>query len=412
MTDATDPSTPASVARVRGMEPDDWHVDLDALADGIVERHRQPFHSITAAKFRATVDGAHEGIRGATPAAALVGLDEVAAAIGDGHTTVETGDHYRRSPLSFFWYDDELRAVNAPADNNRVRGARLVAINGTAVDEVDRNLQRLIPHGENAWYERSRSADLFAQTDVLVGLGVLPDSGVGLCSFVDRDGKAFAEQVEPLPVGVRPAWPSPSADGPLRLRGRDGALAFTSIPGTDAVYANFRRYDGLEPAASRLLDHLRESGARRLILDLRDNEGGDYTLARHLLIYPLWSLPGINRPGGLYVLIGRRTFSAAMVTATDFRRETEALLVGEPTGARPTGYQESGTFVLPRSGIRAHCAIRHYRFSDADTPAVVPDRRVDPQWRSDMEVHDAAIAWCLAPTQRRGTEHSGTPSAM
>ncbi len=134
----------------------------------------------------------------------------------------------------------------------------------------------------------------------------------------------------------------------------------------------------------------------RLILDLRDNGGGDYTLARHNLTYPIWRLPTISRPGGLYVLIGRNTYSAAMITATDFRRETEAILVGEPTGARPVGHQELGTFDLPRSGLRAHCATRHYRFSDADTAAVFPDQRIDPDWNTDRSGHDTAIDWCLA----------------
>ncbi len=180
------------------------------------------------------------------------------------------------------------------------------------------------------------------------------------------------------------------------MRRPDESLPFTAVPGFDATYANFRRYDGLEQAAEQLIAHLRDTAPARLILDLRDNGGGDYTLARHNLIYPIWSLPSIIRPGGLYVLIGRRTYSAAMVTATDFRRETEAILVGEPTGARPVGYQELGSFDLPRSGLRAHCAIRRYRFSDADTDAVYPDQRVDPDWDTDRSGHDAAIDWCLA----------------
>jgi hypothetical protein len=85
-----------------------------------------------------------------------------------------------------------------------------------------------------------------------------------------------------------------------------------------------------------------------------------------------------------------------MVTATDFRRETEAILVGEPTGARPVGYQELGTFDLPRSGLRPHCAIRRYRFSDTDAAAVFPDQRIDPDWNTDRSGHDNAIDWCLA----------------
>ncbi len=146
-----------------------------------------------------------------------------------------------------------------------------------------------------------------------------------------------------------------------------------------------------------MITQLRETSPARLVLDLRDNHGGDYTLAREHLVYPIGRLRTVNRPGGLYVLIGRSTFSAAMVTATDFRRETEAVLVGEPTGARPVGYQELGIFDLPRSGLRVHCATRRYRFADSDVPAVFPDHHIEPDWKTERCGNDATLDWCLAP---------------
>lgn len=85
-----------------------------------------------------------------------------------------------------------------------------------------------------------------------------------------------------------------------------------------------------------------------------------------------------------------------MVTATDLRRETEAILVGEPIGARPIAYQELGTFDLPRSGLHAHCATRLYRFSDTDLPAVFPDHQIDPDWNTERSGRDTTLDWCLA----------------
>jgi|tagenome__1003787_1003787.scaffolds.fasta_scaffold20978513_3 hypothetical protein len=395
-TAADDRLGPTAAERLRLMEPDDWHADLDALASGLLERHRDPFHTISPEQFDATVARLHDRIPDLSGTAILVGFDEIAAMIGDGHTCVETDDHYRRFPLELFWYGDQLRVVKALTDNPPVLGARLVAIGGIAVEEIDRRLQPLIPQGENAWHERARSADRLTRADVLAALNCLPDTAAGKFSFVGQDNASFTAEVASLPPGTAPSWPPPSPDAPLRMRNPDEPLAYTALPTTDVTYANFRRYDGLEQAAGQLIAHLRDAAPSRLILDLRDNSGGDYTLARHNLIYPIWRLPTINRPGGLYVLIGRNTYSAAMVTATDFRRETEAILVGEPTGARPVGYQELGTFDLPRSGLRAHCATRHYRFSDTDTDAVFPDQRIDPDWNTDRSEHDTAIDWCLA----------------
>lgn len=108
-------------------------------------------------------------------------------------------------------------------------------------------------------------------------------------------------------------------------------------------------------------------------------------------------MPTLNRAGHLYVISGRRTFSAAMVNVTDFRRETEAVLVGEPTGARPNGYQENYWFTLPHSNLRVSCAMLKYRFQpESKSDTVLPDQPINPTWKPFSVSKDAALQWVLA----------------
>jgi hypothetical protein len=109
-------------------------------------------------------------------------------------------------------------------------------------------------------------------------------------------------------------------------------------------------------------------------------------------------MPALNRAGNLFVITGRGAFSAGMTNITDFRRETEAILVGEPTGARPNGYQENHLFTLPLSKLRVSCSMLKYRFQpDSETDAVFPDQRIDPDWSLFKAGKDAALQWILAP---------------
>ena len=55
------------------------------------------------------------------------------------------------------------------------------------------------------------------------------------------------------------------------------------------------------------------------------------------LIRPLQERPAINQRGKVFVLVGRQTFSAAMVNAIDFRKQTNALLIGAPRSEGGTG---------------------------------------------------------------------------
>jgi hypothetical protein len=143
----------------------------------------------------------------------------------------------------------------------------------------------------------------------------------------------------------------------------------------------------------RLLD---ESGARRLIIDLRLNGGGDFLLGQQFLLPVLQSRPAINRSGGVYVITGPGTFSAAMVNALDLRQKVNAILVGEATGARPNSYSEHGDFRLPNAEVGVSYSIRYYRFgADADS-AVVPDRRIQPTWEHFRSGRDPVVEWILA----------------
>lgn len=270
------------------MKADDWHTDLDALAGGLINGHRDPFHTISPDQFAAVVARLHERIADLPDSAVLVGLDAVAATIGDGHTFVETDDHYRHFPLELFWYGDQLRVVRALIDDPRVPGARLVAIGGVEVRDIDQRLQSLIPQGENTWYERARSAERLTRADVLAALDCLPTTATGVFTCADEDGAPFTAELTSLPPGAKPPWPAPSPDTPLRRRNPTEPLAYAALPEFDAAYANFRSYHDIEKTAAHLIAHLRETNPARLILDLRDNGGGNYTLARDHLIYPIW----------------------------------------------------------------------------------------------------------------------------
>lgn len=130
---------------------------------------------------------------------------------------------------------------------------------------------------------------------------------------------------------------------------------------------------------------------------MRWNQGGNFAKGREYLIYKIIFMPALNRAGNLFVITGRGAFSAGMTNITDFRRETEAILVGEPTGARPNGFQENHLFTLPHSKLRVSCSKLKYRFQpDSEADAVFPDQRIDPDWQLFKTGKDAALQWILA----------------
>jgi hypothetical protein len=155
----------------------------------------------------------------------------------------------------------------------------------------------------------------------------------------------------------------------------------------ESFYVNWRSYDRLADHAAALLHSLDERRPRRLIVDLRDNDGGDYKAGRKL-IEEIRSRPWLNHRGVLYVMIGRKTYSAAMTNAVDFKRTTEAILVGEPAGAAPNNWQEVRRFHLPNSGLRVSVSTRYYEFLPGEAE-LIPDHQIAPvpgDWGSVLDV--------------------------
>jgi hypothetical protein len=95
---------------------------------------------------------------------------------------------------------------------------------------------------------------------------------------------------------------------------------------------------------------------------MRWNNGGNTFLSQPLL-HGLIANKKINQRGKLFVIIGRRTFSAAQNTATFIERHTKATFVGEPTGSSPNFIGEETPFILPYNKVLVNVSDLYWQSS-------------------------------------------------
>ena len=381
---------------IRSPTSEQWTQDLRNFTNEIRTRHRNPYHLISKARFDAEVAALETRIPSMKNYEVVVGLQRLAALIGDGHTFVETSKLYRKLPVEAFWFGNDLRVVRAAPEYKKAIGTRIVKLGSTAINEVKRELQQLISQGESEWFVLDRSAGLITQIEPLAALHIIPYSDTAAFTFETDSGSRFTLQLRADPPGKSSSLIMLSDQIPLSFQHLEAPLWFTYLPDSQTVYVDFRSYRELQEETKHLWEFIAQHPARRVIIDMRWNGGGNYMHGREYLVSKITFMPQVNRAGRLFVITGRRTFSAGMTNVTDFRRETEAIIVGEPTGARPNGYQENHWFTLPFSEIRVSCATLEYRFQPYnDSAGVFPDRRIDPAWNSVRAGGDAAIDWIL-----------------
>jgi hypothetical protein len=366
------------------------------------------FHTVPKSEFERAVAALDTAIPALAPHQIVVRLSQIAAMVGDGHTGVIQPLWFGVYPVGLYWVEGALRVTAAPAEYQQAIGAKVVGIGDLAIEEVTRRVNTMFPSAaaENEWYVLSTSPSFINRPEVLHGLGIIPALGPAAFQLENDAGTRFTVTFKPMasPPVVNGAFTftgfiSAASRQPL-FRQRPGERFWFTLLDSQTVYLNFRGYADLGSNARRLFAFIDSVGARRLVVDLRQNGGGDFLEGRRHLIEPIKRRAELNRMGHLYVLVGRRTYSAAMANATHFRRETAATLVGEPIGERPNSYSENDPMTLPNSRIVVSYSTRYYKFVDEDVPAVLPDVRIDPTWEDFRAGRDAVLEWVMARIRR------------
>jgi C-terminal processing protease CtpA/Prc len=129
----------------------------------------------------------------------------------------------------------------------------------------------------------------------------------------------------------------------------------------------------------------------RVAVDLRANSGGDSRILEPL-IAALAERQDVNQTGHLFVLIGPRTYSSALLNTIQFRQDTAALLVGEPTGGEPNHYGELQSFTLPHSGLSVFYSTKHFVYLEGDdSSALEPDQLIPLNAADLFAGHDPVL---------------------
>jgi hypothetical protein len=390
--------TPEAPTSVPHLTSEQWRQDLQYLATELSKRHKNAFHQVSREQFEKAVNELHTQIPTLKDYEIEIGLVRIGALIGDGHTYVNAWRTYRFFPLDVNWFGNDLRVTRAAPEYSRALGTRVTKIEGKPLTQVETTLNQLIPQGETEGYVLNASAFFILSAEALNALGITKSLATAHWTFADDKGKQFALGITPVAQRYRDIKMLPAVTNqPLYLQRPEEEFWYTYLSKSQTVFLNFKAYpQNFKEAAQGLLDFIDRHPTKRLVIDMRQNGGGDFTKVRVFLVPALKQRPALNKRGHLFVVTGRETFSAAMTNVVDFRKETEAILVGEPTGARPNGYQEKRELILPNSGLRVSYSAEYYRFQEKDTPAVMPDKRINLSWAAYEAGRDPIMEWILS----------------
>lgn len=377
-----------------------WREDLRAVAEELPKRHKNAFHSVTREQFESAVADLDKKIPNLSDAQIILEMSKLFTMIGDGHTALQWTWAFDAVPVRFFWFGSELRVFRSSKEFPRLVGAKLVKVGGVGVEELFRRSQPFIQQKESPQFILGANAYRLSFPVFLQALGAAKSTGSAVYEFVDAKGKRFSQELKTVPGDAKIEWVYASKDQkPLWLQNRDKPLFYQYLSAQKTVYVQFASYPRrkeFKKFSDELFAFIDANDVRKIIFDLRLNEGGDFTRGQEYFIKPLKARPKLTEKGKLFVIAGRWTFSAGMSNTAHFRNDLGAIIVGEPTGARPNGYQEVRSFRLPNSKLEGWYSIEFYKFAEKDTDGLIPDKLIEPDWKSFRSGRDAALEWILA----------------
>jgi hypothetical protein len=373
------------------LTPAQWREDLQFAVDTFLARDRS-FSPAARQQFRNAIAELQKTVETKSDDQIIVELAKAVALAGNAHTRLyllRNRSELRRYPIRIWWFADGLYVVRATPEYAELLGAKILRIGGRPVDQVKALVAPL--YAGNLSWRTYMSGYTMTSPDVLIGLGLIAADGKAQIEFIDRRGQKGQRRLGPLPLRrsdqpteswwdlcpTRPrddgSWLSAlDATGlPLYLQNTERQYWSQYLPNERLFYVHFNRSgnaptESLAEFGKGALAELQSSVARKIVVDLRFNTGGDLSIGRPFIT----QLGALAKERGIkvYVIIGRATFSAGIYHAMQLRQYADAILVGEPIGDVLEIWSEGGNLLTPNSKLSLHFADRLHSYSPVERP--------------------------------------------
>jgi hypothetical protein len=342
-----------------------WNADLTQLATELPKTHPAPFRHVTREAFLADVEQLRARAPEMQPHEVMVEMARIVATIRDGHTRLSLpidDAHGLFHPhvlnplpkdLALAFHVIPLRFVIRGTELFTTDGRRVTRVGTMTAADAIKAVEPVAP-GDNEWQRKDFTAAYLAVLEVLHARRVIPSVDEVPIAFADGSSGVFKNVPPPAATASHAPWS-------FEYLEKDKAVLFDY----DEV-ANGET-ESLAQFAERMFRFIDEHPVEKLIIDMRDNYGGNGSLNRSLL-HGLIRAKKLQAPGTVFVLVGRHTFSAAMMFASDLEEHTNAIFLGEPTAGAPNSYGDSRKIVLPESGLTLRVSKLYWQKSDPRDP--------------------------------------------
>ena len=347
-----------------------WQEDLKFLQETVHKDYSTLFVKTTPEAFNAEVAKLHQSIPNLQDHEIVVGIARIVSSFKYGHTDIS----FRQDPFTFsqlpfnlYHFNDGVYIQGTHKNYKNALGAKVIAIESSSIDEALKAIYPVVPV-ENDQYFKAFGLNYLKFPEVLHAQRITSTLKSSIELTLEKDGKTFKQVFTALPKGERvPLSYSLVKEGEDWLEARNQSVTPNYLKNLDKIYyyeylkdekTVYVRHSQIQDEPSeaipefynRVFDFIDKNEVDKLVIDVRLNGGGN-NYKNKPIITGIIKSEKINKVGKLFVILGRRTFSACQNLVNEMSNYTNAVFVGEPTSENVNFFGDNRTVTLPNSKI-------------------------------------------------------------
>lgn len=347
-----------------------WQEDLKFLQETVHQDYPFLFKKTTAKEFDAAVKQLNSEIPNLQDHEIVVGIARIVSSFKYGHTDIS----FRQDPFTFsqlpfnlYHFSDGVYIQGTHKDYQNTLGAKVIAVEATPIAKALEFIYPVVPV-ENEQYFKAFGLNYLKFPEVLHAQKITSTLKSSIELTLEKDGKTFKQVFKALPKGERVpvTYSLVKQEGdwlearnqnetPYYLKNLDKIYYYEYLADEKTVYVRHSQIqddpsEAIPAFYKRVFDFIENNDVEKMVIDVRLNGGGNNYKNKPIITGIIQS-EKINKVGKLFVIIGRRTFSACQNLVNEMSNYTNAIFIGEPTAENINFYGDNRTETLPNSKI-------------------------------------------------------------
>ncbi len=288
-----------------------------------------------------------------------LGIKQLLAQLRDGHTSLSFSKSVlgeKSFMFKFQFLQNGYYLTSATESLSQYLGSKLKGINNYNVEEIEEKLQTFIPQ-QNEISTRYYLSSRMVEPKILEYLEIKKNEYITL--HLETKGRIQKIQVFPEDYSKKMVSIEEKTPNMAETLLKKDINWHKVIPEHKAFYLQYNNCEEDKNFKMKdIVEKVKESKMSTIIIDLRNNKGGDSDVINPLLEF----LKEKEAKYKIIVLTGSDTYSSAILNLLDLSSLRNSISVGEIPHGNPTHYGEIESFSLPNSGFEIFCSSKLFTF--------------------------------------------------